>query len=230
MIASSTIATLPRGLFLTLGVLILQCCNSTKVENAQSSIEFPRTHQWQYITTFGQEVDGYATYSYILVARNHVGEAWDKYLLLKQEIINTTANSAFVASLVNKDLVNVFVILKNDEANSEGNLNHLFLNILATQTDLDLTNPGPYIVTLSQDLSGGSAQEQKDLMFVDLTNVHSLAIPELVSTYKNHVESQQIEGIQKLNSIKLHVLNLALITDDAISFAKAAYAATFTSD
>jgi hypothetical protein len=62
-----------------------------------------------------------------------------------------------------------------------------------------------------------------DILYIDLTNMHLAAISELVRTYKNKILNEKLSGIEKLNSLRLSILNIALITEDSIGFARTAY-------
>jgi predicted HTH domain antitoxin len=53
--------------------------------------------------------------------------------------------------------------------------------------------------------------------------MHLAAISELVRTYKNKILNEKLSGIEKLNSLRLSILNIALITEDSIGFARTAY-------
>lgn len=63
-----------------------------------------------------------------------------------------------------------------------------------------------------------------DILYIDLTNMHPTAIPELVSTYKRKILKDNLSGIEKLRSLRVSLLKILLITEDSIGFARTAYA------
>ena len=63
-----------------------------------------------------------------------------------------------------------------------------------------------------------------DILYMDLTDAHPKAIPEIVRTYREKVIDSNFDDIEKLNSLRLSLLNIALHTEDSIGFAKSAYA------
>ena len=95
-------------------------------------------------------------------------------------------------------------------------LSKLLLSALSTASPLKFSRPGPYIITLYQHISFGKQDDVADILYIDLTNMHPVAIPEVVRTYKNKMLDENLSGIEKLRSLRLSILNIALITEDNI--------------
>ncbi len=193
----------------------------------------PSTHAWQYLYSYGGEEPGYATYSYVLVGR---GEANEKATSLYYELVKAIHGSTISATSlggvggghVSKNRLNLFLIPIGKPDGFEYNkpnyeLSKLLLTALSVELPLDLSRPGPYIITLYQPISAANTGNTADVLYVDLSGVHTKAIPEIVRTYKGIVMEEEITGIEKLKSLRLSLLSIALLAQDAIGFAKTAY-------
>lgn len=190
----------------------------------------PTGHAWQYLTCYGCEEDGYATYSYVLVGRD---ESNQKATSLYYELVKGIQGSTVEAGKIPQDAsignFNLFLIPTTaiaEDATHKPNyaLSKLLLSALSTSSPLKFSRPGPYIITLYTPISFGQQDDVTDILYMDLTNIHPIAIPEIVRTYKNAVLDGNLRGIEKLNSLRLSILNIALVTEDSIGFARTAYA------
>lgn len=194
-------------------------------------IESPPTgHVWQYLFSYGDEDYGYATYSYVLVGRDESNqEATSLYFELVKAIQGSTVEADRMTEDASMGNFNLFLIPATDimgVASHKPNygLSKLLLSALSTSSPLKFSRPGPYIITLYQPISFGHQDDVADILYIDLTNMHTVAIPEVVRTYKNKILDENLSGIEKLRSLRLSILNIALITEDSIGFARAAYA------
>jgi len=190
----------------------------------------PTGHVWQYLFTYGEEEYGYATYSYVLVGRDESNEvATSIYFELVKAIQGSTVRADTIPEDTSKFHFNLFLIPAKDNMRDEPHkpnyeLSKLLLSALSTSSPLKFSRPGPYIITLYQPISFGHQDDVADILYIDLTNVHPTAIPEVVRTYKNKILDENLSGIEKLRSLRLSILNMALIAEDSIGFARAAYA------
>jgi hypothetical protein len=189
----------------------------------------PIAHVWEYLSQFGHEPEGYAAYSYILTGR----DGSDKYAELMEKIQESTPTAQEVAESKTflPDELNIFLI---PAINTEGSAykadyetSKNLLAVLGARSKLSFDRPGPFIITLYQPISSipRRGAGEIDMLYVDLTNVSKGAVAELVRTYKNAVLEEKLDGIQKLKSLRLAILNLAFMTEDSLGFAKTAYAA-----
>jgi len=190
----------------------------------------PTAHFWQYLYSYGGEEGGYATYSYVLVGR---GEQDTKAVSLYFELIGAIQSSTTASDLipdeVSRNRFNLFVIPATGDAERatprpDFELSRLLLTTLSSTSSLSFSQPGPYIITLYEPISFGEEGGTADILYVDLTNLPSAAIPEFVRTYKEQVLSERLEGIEKLESFRLSLLKWTLIAEENIGFARAAYA------
>lgn len=190
----------------------------------------PTAHVWQYLYSYGREDPGYATYSYVLVGRDENNQVSSSlYFELVKAIRGSTFSRDSLPEDVSKANFNLFLIpatRNRDSASHEPNyeLSKLLLASLSTTSPLKFSRPGPYIITLYKPISFGKNDEVADIMYIDLTNLHPTAIPEVVRTYKGKIVDENLDGIEKLESLRLSLLNIALIVEDSIGFAQAAYA------
>ena len=190
----------------------------------------PTAHAWQYLYSYGGEEYGYATYSYVLVGRDKNNQAViSLYCKLIKSIQSSTVSAYSLPKEVSKANFNLFLIpIKNNistgtqEPNYE--LSKLLLTALSTKMPSKFSAPGPYIITLYKPIRFGKHDEVADILYVDLTNIHPAAIPEIVRAYKNKILEKDLSGFEKLQSLRLSLLELALIAEDSIGFAQAAYA------
>ncbi len=219
-------------IILSLVVVFVANCRAPEPRSVEppSAQEPPTAHVWQYMYTHDFEDIGYATYSYVLVGRDESNRvASSLYFELVKAIQGSTAKAESIPDNVSKAHFNLFlipVVGDKDVAFHEPNyeLSKLLLTLLSISSPIEFTNPGPYIITLSKPISMGERNEVADILYIDLTNMHQTAIPEVVRTYKNKIFEKKLNGIEKLQSLRISLLNAALITEDSIGFAKAAYA------
>lgn len=152
------------------------------------------------------------------------------YYELVKAVQASTVNAEELRDKVSTRFLNLFII----PVTNANNLEHLSPNYelsksllasLSTTSSLKFSRPGPYIITLYQPIGIGNGHEVADILYVDLTDAHPEAIPEIVRTYRDKVIDSELDGIEKLKSLRLSLLNIALHTEDSIGFAKSAYAA-----
>lgn len=185
----------------------------------------PDVHLWDDLYTFGEEEPGFGTYTYVLAGRDASdARAATRYTALVNAVRSSTTARDDIPREVDKSRFNLFLIPV--DANGEPNyaLSKLLLAALTTTASVSFDKPGPFLITLYRPIGFGTPGDVVDVLFVDLTNTHETAIREVVRTYKNRISGETIEGIEKLKSLRLAVLNLALLAEDNIGFAKAAYA------
>jgi hypothetical protein len=222
-----------NSVFFILVVLVLaSCASSGSGSRNPASIDkgMPSSHAWQYLHSYGDEETGYATYSYVLVGRDHNKQ---KSTLLYYELIKaiqaSTVNAEELRDYVPSRLLNLFIIPvanTNSVSNKEPNyrLSKSLLVAMSTTSPLKFSRPGPYIITLHLPIGTENDDKMADILYVDLTDAHPKAIPEIVRTYSEKVIDNELHGIEKLDSLRLSLLNIALHTEDSIGFAKSAYA------
>lgn len=219
--------------FLSIAAAFIASCAGTAVRYPASlppDRSAPTAHVWQYLCFYGAEDPGYATYSYVLVGRDENNqEATSLYYELMKAIQGSTVRSDSIPEHVSNALFNLFLIPAVDNISDASHrpnyeLSKLLLNALSTTSPLKFSHPGPYIITLYQPISFGKQDDVADILYIDLTNMHPVAIPEVVRTYKSKILDENLGGIEKLQSLRLSLLNIALIAEDSIGFARAAYA------
>lgn len=194
---------------------------------AGSIFSTAKNHVWEYLEKIGSEPINYATYSYVLAGRN----SGDKYVELVSRIQESTgsANEMEKSKLMNPEELNIFLI---PAINTDGSAykpdyeaSKNLLAALGAKSRLSFNRPGPYIITLYQPISRiQKDQPVVDMLYVDLTNINKGAIAELVRTYKQNVLDKKMNGLNKLSSLRLSLLNLAFMTEESIGFAKTASA------
>ena len=190
----------------------------------------PRSHVWQYLYSLNDEPSGYATYSYVLAGRDERNRnASAIYLRLVEAIQSSTSSTSPGLGAAERHVSNLFLIPSrkvgtggNDAPDYE--MSKTLLSMLARKTSMRFTRPGPYIITLYRQISLGRPDELADILYVDMTDVRPGAVAEFVRTYKEQVSSGNIAGIQQLKSLRLAILNTAIVTEENIGFAKSAYA------
>lgn len=219
-------------IFLSIAAAFIASCASTAGRYPASLPDksLPTTHVWQYLYSYGDEDYGYATYSYVLVGRDENDQdATSLYFELVKAIQGSTFRADSIPEHVSNAHFNLFLIPATDNmsvASHKPNyeLSKLLLSALSTTSPLKFSRPGPYIITLYQPISFGKQDDVADILYIDLTNMHPIAIPEVVCTYKSKILDENLGGIEKLQSLRLSLLNIALIAEDSIGFARAAYA------
>jgi hypothetical protein len=217
--------------FSVVAVLIAGCgSGGRKTEGAGDEESPPTAHCWQYLYSYGGEDSGYATYSYVLAGRDESNEtASALYLELVKAIRGSTVGVDNLPEEVSRTDFNVFLIPSASDTGAGSHdpdyeLSKALLASLSTTSPLRFSQPGPYIITLYQPISFGEGVGVADILYIDFTNVQSAAIPEVVRTYKSRISDEELDGIERLRSLRLSLLNIALIAEDNIGFARAAYA------
>jgi len=199
------------------------------LESREKSIPTKKVFSWQYLYSLNGEKPGYATYSYVLTGRSVItSESPKRYIeLIKAVKEQSTPNSLIPSTL--RGSYNLFLIpsvinphTSDDEPNY--GVSKRLLDNISIKLSKALLNQGPYIITLYKPVSAGNPNAIADILYVDLTEVRPAAFPEFVRIYKNQVSNEQIHGIKKLTSLRAKLLNLMLITEECIGFAKVAYA------
>ena len=230
------IKTCLQLLSLLIAVAFIASCAATAPDIAEKSPPVveegspPSEHVWQYLYSYGNENHGYATYSYVLVGRDESNQnAASLYFKLVRAITGSTAEADSLSNHLPANKLNLFLIpaIKRGGGVSPGpnyKLSKSLLTVLSASSPTKFDRPGPYIITLYRPISGSKQDDVADVLYIDLTNLHPTAIPELVSTYKRKILEENLRGIEKLNSLKLSILNILLITEDSIGFARTAYA------
>ena len=207
--------------FYFLVAVILASCARYPVSAGKG---IPSSHVWQYLHFYGGEELGYATYSYVLVGRDHSNQkSTSLYYDLIKAIKASAVNAESLKNIVSRSSLNLFIIPKSG-ADPDYKLSKSLLATLSTTSPLKFSRPGPYIITLYQPISIDNGDKITDILYIDLTDAHRKAIPEIVRTYSEQVTDEELNGIEKLKSLRLSLLNIALHTEDSIGFAKSSYA------
>jgi hypothetical protein len=196
----------------------------------QQSFMRPAAHVWEYLHALGTEPEGYATYSYIVTGRH----GSEKYLDLVKLIQRSTAGASEMVDILLPEELNIFLIPAINTGSETGikpdlRFSQQVLTVLSARSPLDFNRPGPYIITLYHPIGKYSRRDQVvDMLYVDLTNVHSGAVAEVVRTYKQTVLKKELRGQEKLRSLRLSLLKLAFLAEDSIGFARTAAASLDT--
>lgn len=228
--ANSVILKPCAQLFCLLVAVVFIASCAYRYSDAKRDDPRPTAHVWQYLYSYGDEDNDYATYSYVLVGRDENNQtATSLYLELIKAIRGSTVRAESLPVNASNSNFNLFLIPAKNNISTEHHepnyeLSKLLLAALSTASPLKFSLPGPYIITLYQPISFGNQDEVADILYIDLTNTHLSAIPEVVRTYKSKLLDENLSGIEKLHSLHLSLLNLALIAEDSIGFAQAAYA------
>ena len=199
------------------------------LESRKKSMPTKKVFSWQYLYSLNGEKPGYATYSYVLTGRSVItSEAPTRYLELIKAVKEQSTPDSLIPSTL-RGSYNLFLIpsvinphTSDDEPNY--GVSKRLLDNISIKLSKALLHQGPYIITLYKPVGAGNPDAIADILYVDLTGVQPAAFPEFVRVYKNHVSNEQIHGIQKLASLRAKLLNLLLITEECIGFAKVAYA------
>ncbi len=200
------------------------------VEGWEKSMFPKRVFSWQYLYSLNDEKYGYATYSYVLTGRSAITQNEEmRYLKLLDAVKGQSTPDKLIKSSL-RGFYNLFLIpsvKKQTTANPEPDygLSKQLLDNISIKLPKALFNQGgPYIITLYKPVGEGDPDVIANILYADLTKVHPAAFPEVVRAYKSHVSSEEIHGIEKLKSLRANILNLMLITEECIGFAKVAYA------
>lgn len=218
--------------FLSVAIAFIASCasmfNGSKASLPDESP--PSAHVWEYLFSYGSEGSGYATYSYVLVGRDENNQAATSlYFKLIKAILGSTVSADSLRAHVPNANLNLFLIPAIGNVSTESHepnyeLSKLLLLALSTVSPLKFSRPGPYIITLCKPISFEKYNEVADILYMDLTNIHPAAIPEIIRTYKSKILNEKLDGIERLKSLRISLLNLALIAEDSIGFARTAYA------
>jgi hypothetical protein len=206
-------------------VLIFNGCMSmSPAPPVEPASKPPPFHVWSYLRSYGEEPEDYATYSYVLAGRDGSDVSHTRrYNALVAAIKSSSPGADDMPTSVPKNLMNIFMIPagKNDDTLNIG----LSLSLVAAlaASDVRFNNPGPFIVTVCHPVSF-SIDPEILMLFVDLTNTHPDAMPEIVNVYKRRISQAPLQRIERLTSLKLALLNALLVANDRIGFATTAYA------
>lgn len=216
--------------YILMALILASCAPVDSRSPASVGKGMPSSHAWQYLHSYGDEETGYATYSYVLVGRDHNNQkSTSLYYELIKAIQASTVDAKELRDYVPSRLLNLFIIPvanTNSVSNKGPNykLSKLLLVALSTTSPLKFSRPGPYIITLYLPIGTEKNDKMADILYVDLTDAHPKAIPEIVRAYREKVIDNELSGIDKLDSLRLSLLNIALHTEDSIGFAKSAHA------
>lgn len=217
-------------LYVLMALFLVSCSSVGGRSPASTDNGTPSAHAWQYLYSYGDEGAGYATYSYVLVGRDHNNQ---KTMSLYYELVKAIKVSGVSAESllghVPSGSLNLFIIpvtSRSGAGDEEPNyqLSKMLLAVLSATSPLKFSRPGSYIITLYLPIGAGGDDKVADILYVDLTGAHPKAIPEIVRTYSEAVIDKKLSGVENLNSLRLSLLNMALHTEDSIGFAKSAYA------
>jgi peptidoglycan-associated lipoprotein len=199
------------------------------VEGRGRSMPPKHVFSWQDLCSLNGEKSGYATYSYVLTGRSATNsDASVRYLKLIDAVKGQSTPDSLISAKL-RSSYNLFLIPSKKDQNTANckpdyEVSKQLLDAISIKLSKALLNQGPYIITLYKPVGEGNPDAIADLLYVDLTRVRPAAFPEFVRVYKNHVSREQIHGIEKLDSLRAELLNLMLITEECIGFAKVAYA------
>ena len=148
-----------------------------------------RPFMGQSLSRYGEEEEGFATYTYVLVGRDSSHQAtWARYNSLIKAIKSSTAENSPTRT-ADKSLLNLFLIPVvggegQDSTLPNDKLSMQLLTALSTALPGKFENPGPYLITLYKPIRHGHPGEVTDVLFVDLSKKHERAIQEVVRTDK----------------------------------------------
>lgn len=183
----------------------------------------------------GEEKPGYGLYSYVLITSYS-----NKSVALLNEIFKVIPNVKSTGALPKQINILYIPFLKEKErefaaAQSSSTLGttyaQSFYNFQMARTILaHLCNPpadvlsrlcegdlsrGPFIFTYEKPASAFEPI-QAPYLFVDLRDVHEHAFAEFVSAYQQQVKSEDVNSGERLNTLRLKLLNLALNAADFV--------------
>ncbi|MBA4142849.1 MAG: hypothetical protein H0X43_07550 [Nitrosospira sp.] len=189
---------------------------------------FPTAHVWATLPSYGEEEEGYATYTYVLIGRDKSHKAtWHRYNTLITAVTSSTAKNSTM--MADKSLLNLFLIPVSaregqNPTSPNDKLSMELLTALSTAFPGKFDNPGPYLITLYQPIRHGRPGQIADILFIDLSKMHEKAIQEVVRSYKTEIIKSEFHGTQKLEQLALLLLNSALSVEDSYGFVKIAFA------
>lgn len=186
-------------------------------------------HLWANLRRYGEEEEGFATYTYALVGRDSSHKAtWARYNTLIKAIKSSTAEDSPTRT-ADKSLLNLFLIPVvggegQDSTSPNDKLSIQLLTALSTALPGKFENPGPYLITLYKPIRHGHPGEVTDVLFVDLSKKHERAIQEIVRRYKVAIIESKLEGKKKLDDLLTSILSWALTVEDSYGFVRVAFA------
>ncbi len=188
----------------------------------------PTGHLFAYLEDYGAEYEGFAIYTYVLTGSvNSEDPVTQKYNELVETIVNSTAHYDTSSQYLDESKYNLFVIPAEWDSTYKADLRlsqELLLAFSSQNRDL-FSNPGPYLITIDKPIRFGYESDTTDMLIADLTYLQPAAIPELVREYKSNLVNQDLDGIEKLRSLRINILNGALIVEENLKFAKIAFTA-----
>ncbi|SCY01811.1 hypothetical protein [Desulfoluna spongiiphila] len=185
-------------------------------------------HTYEYIYSYDDVSGGYGAYTYVLLGcEGGDQEAGMLYEALIKQIEECSSEKSELDHL-QKNKLNIFLIPKREGVLGDVEVNYKLskkiLTSFAVHSSGEFSEPGPYLITTSKKISEYNNDEEIGLFYVDLTGMNIKAINEIVSVYKHKLIDNDINSVEKLESFKISILNLALDIEDSIGFAKVAYA------
>lgn len=219
--------------FVFIMAFILSSCSSPRIKIGSvgkiANKTAPNAHLWAYLYAYGEEEDGYSTYTYVLTGRDPSHEAVQaRYEALITAIQSSTAESNELSGLVPKGLYNLFLIPVHvdKDPNIPIPSNKFSINLVATLAKAlpgQFENPGPYLITLTKPIRSGREQEIADILFFDLSEMHPKAMREVVRGYKKRVVARKSDGKEKLEHLRLAVLSTLLSAEDHLRLARTTF-------
>lgn len=170
-------------------------------------------------TRFGQEPDGFAVYTYVLLRRGASTSAVRKKAALVNAIKDLSYGNVLdgLPSGGSANNYNLFVI----PAESLNNQSMPLLNALAEKQPRFL-GEGPFLVTLSFKLNG-QPPSNDEYMFVDFSKLNIHSVRYVVNEYKKHEFKPSLSPGQKTNTFKVYLLSTIFYLKDSIEAGTAAH-------
>lgn len=243
----------PSPWIIVLLALALSSCNTTESKKGIERIEkkeqtsaggtreipktrggFPRTravtaHFWDYLSEYGKEEEGFATYTYVLIGRDKSHKAtWTRYINLIGAITSSTTEKP-LAQIADKSLLNLFLIPVvggegQDARSPNDKLSIELLTALSTALPGKFEKPGPFLITLYKPIRYGRPGEIANILFVDLSKMNDKTNKEVVRAYKSAVTKSEIKGEEKLQLLLIRILDTAFMVEESYGFVKVAFA------
>lgn len=194
----------------------------------------PKAHLWEWMYERGTEPSGYGMYTYVLINQNQSNEeVWARYSALVEAIQASTTEVADFDAKADKSLYNVFLFPSTKGKDGQPTLNDRFsraiLTAIRASTKGDklrksIANPGPFLISVGQPLTGSGTLSDVDLLYADLSATNKAAMREVVSAYKLRIEKSELRGTESFDSIRLSLLSLILNADEHVQVVKVVYA------
>lgn len=232
MLVTSSKRYLLFSIIFLLSVALPSCApRSGTVRSGAAGINkgsIPTAHLWMNLQKYGEEEAGFATYTYVLVGRDaSYKPAQDRYWALINAVRSSTSEKDMLPNVALKSKFNLFLIpvIKEGIEPSLPNekLSILLLTALSTTVPGKFQRPGPYLITLTKPIRFGQRDEVADLLVLDLSDKHLGAIREYVHAYKERLVYKELTGIEKLESLRVNLLDTVLSAEDGLSFARIAF-------